>query len=522
MKRKLSLILALLIVLSMLPVFGLAETTERRTISIMCAEPTTVEDIETNYATLYLEDRMNADFVWTFLPASEWTTKLELMVTADEKLADILFGTTSELVVAKYGSNGTFIDLTPYYETSTYISAGLDVDPNFRKLVTFADGKIYSVARLQQQTHTDYGHKFFLNQTWLDNLGLAVPTTIDELTEVLRAFRDQDANGNGDPSDEIPITGTTSVQHANPLLFLMGSFTFFNTSNYLQVNDGVINVCYNTDGWREGLRYFASLYEEGLIDPLMFTQDLDQLKAVAQREGDTIVGSLSGMNSSHVFSGNPKMLEYTGTSPFIGPDGTQYAPWQSYSVTHNGFITKDCEDPQLAFDLLDLCWEKEAGMVIRYGEEGVDWEWVPEGTEGIFPDTPATFRVISDVLTGVQNKWWNVWSPLYLDYSIGDGWAKSDDPLDPSALAYATVPKLKGYIPDERVIKIIYTTEESNEIAEIKSNLDSYWKEAMTLFIIGDMDIESEWEDYLAELENIGLSKYLEVTQTAYTRVWGE
>ena len=44
----------------------------------------------------------------------------------------------------------------------------------------------------------------------------------------------------------------------------------------------------------------------------------------------------------------------------------------------------------------------------------------------------------------------------------------------------------------------------------------------MTLFIIGDMDIESEWEDYIAELENIGLSKYIEVTQAAYTRVWGE
>lgn len=113
MKRKLSLLLSLLMALSALPAFSLAEPEERRTISIMCAEPTTVEDIETNYATLYLEDRMNADFEWNFLPATEWTTKLELMVTAGEKLSDILFGSLSELVVAKYGSNGTFLDLTP-------------------------------------------------------------------------------------------------------------------------------------------------------------------------------------------------------------------------------------------------------------------------------------------------------------------------------------------------------------------------------------------------------------------------
>lgn len=90
MKRKLSLILALMMALSILPGLSLAETAERKTISIMCAEPTTLEDVETNYATLYLEDRMNADFTWSFLPASEWTTKLELMITANETLPDVL------------------------------------------------------------------------------------------------------------------------------------------------------------------------------------------------------------------------------------------------------------------------------------------------------------------------------------------------------------------------------------------------------------------------------------------------
>ena len=70
------------------------------------------------------------------------------------------------------------------------------------------DIQMYSVARLQQQTHVDYGFKFFLNKQWLENLKLEMPTTLDELTDVLRAFRDQDANGNGDPSDEIPLTGS--------------------------------------------------------------------------------------------------------------------------------------------------------------------------------------------------------------------------------------------------------------------------------------------------------------------------
>lgn len=51
----------------------------------------------------------------------------------------------------------------------------------------------------------------YLNKTWLDNLGLTYPETVEELYTVLKAFKEQDANGNGDPNDEIPISFDTSA-----------------------------------------------------------------------------------------------------------------------------------------------------------------------------------------------------------------------------------------------------------------------------------------------------------------------
>lgn len=65
-----------------------------------------------------------------------------------------------------------------------------------------SDGKSYYIGYLLSQNINTDGH-FFINRTWLDRLGLAVPTTIEELTDVLRAFRDRDPNGNG-LADEIP------------------------------------------------------------------------------------------------------------------------------------------------------------------------------------------------------------------------------------------------------------------------------------------------------------------------------
>lgn len=51
----------------------------------------------------------------------------------------------------------------------------------------------------------------FINKAWLDRLGMEMPTTVDEWYEVLKAFKEQGANGNGDPNDEIPLTGSAKT-----------------------------------------------------------------------------------------------------------------------------------------------------------------------------------------------------------------------------------------------------------------------------------------------------------------------
>ena len=49
-------------------------------------------------------------------------------------------------------------------------------------------------------------YAFIIRKDWLDRLGLEAPTTIDEWVTVLEAFRDEDANGDGNPNNEIPFT----------------------------------------------------------------------------------------------------------------------------------------------------------------------------------------------------------------------------------------------------------------------------------------------------------------------------
>ena len=79
--------------------------------------------------------------------------------------------------------------------------AGEDADPTSGLVAT--DGHTYSIGYMVGQNINTNQH-FFINQTWLDALGLETPTTLDELTEVLYAFKTQDPNGNGE-ADEVPL-----------------------------------------------------------------------------------------------------------------------------------------------------------------------------------------------------------------------------------------------------------------------------------------------------------------------------
>ena len=78
------------------------------------------------------------------------------------------------------------------------------------------------------------------------------------------------------------------------------------------------------------------------------------------------------------------------------------------------------------------------------------------------------------------------------------------------------------YVPvfrptDELIVKLSYTEDETKKLADIKTVIDEYVKEQTVAFATGKRPL-TDWDKYLAELENMGLPRYLEITQAAYDR----
>ena len=250
-------------------------TTEPIKLTIGLIPDDGVLDYDTNLYTAYLKEKTGVDIEFFYFPTTEFAQKLELMVAAQEELPDIILNMELEDTAKfSYGQQGVFLPLNEYFEQygyywqETYEKYCTEEEKNIiSSLSVSPDGNVYGFPFYEVDPTDTQVETIYINKSWCDNLGLAVPTTTDELYEVLCAFRDNDPNGNG-LKDEIPLLGYNSVDIRGDLIFILAnSFLYYNWSEYgrFALEDGKLSASYTSEAFREALRYIHKLYEENLI-----------------------------------------------------------------------------------------------------------------------------------------------------------------------------------------------------------------------------------------------------------------
>ena len=135
---------------------------------------------------------------------------------------------------------------------------------------TAQGGQIYYIP---QYSHKMSARAGFIRKDWLERVGLDVPTTVDELLEVYRAFKAQDANGNGDPNDEIPVSGREGFRWFDDL-FTMHGVSMYEGHPHWRWNEdlGIFESDQVSDEMFNAISFIKQLYDEGLMDATMPAQ----------------------------------------------------------------------------------------------------------------------------------------------------------------------------------------------------------------------------------------------------------
>lgn len=493
-----------------------------------------------NYLTTWLQDQTNVALDLVLYPAVDANQKVELMITSGADMPDLLrdMGINNDSVRYKYGKAGALIPLNDYYDQLAFffdegIAEGegkADEWMSKEDMMAFTsspDGNIYGGIGRGYTLPNSYSYRMWINSVWLDTLNLEVPTTSEELITVLTAFRDQDPNGNG-VKDEIPMVGATVPPgwRTNPIEQLMNMFIYTSsnaTQYYSQVVNGKIVPTFDTEEWRDGLRYIKGLVDDNLLSSLSWTQDGTQYSAMVsastQIVGIGVSGSIGG------FADNKK--DYEGVGALKGPDGAQWATVVPQPPSAAIAITKDCESPDLAFRLIDFGAKSLHAMIGRYGEPEVDWKYTDTGTTlydslGYKP----YFQVINNIWGQKQQKHWHG-SPLpYVQYAfVNQGEVVVGDMSSNNEYKNATaVSKLVPFAPpnEDIIFKIVYNDEEMENFNEQRASLVSYLSESMVRFVMGQLDLDKDWDTYLNELNKLKYKELVAADQIAYERTIGK
>ncbi|MDD2647286.1 MAG: hypothetical protein PHI27_01380 [Eubacteriales bacterium] len=474
------------------------------------------DDIERDWTTHAFFSRMQEKTGVTltlkqYRDYAEYQKAIDSMLTSGE-MPDAFFKaelTNSDLV--KYSASGKLIDLAPYLESCCpNLSALLASHPEWREAITLPGGVIAALPSITDVPRYDM---LWLNEKWLKNVGCEMPNTIEEFTEVLRAFRDMDANGNGDPEDELPLC----FQGPYELKLLAAAFGIvMNDYNVYLGSDGQVQFGASGDNYRKFVEWCANAYSRGLISRESFYGGATAIERVLSSASTDVLENLSVYGSFlapsvGIYVSNSESADYSVAAPFEY-EGKRV--WRDLfgEVTTGAFaITSACKDPETLLKWIDNLYSEDGAVLASVGKEGSEYllrddgTWYydtePEGSYGF--SEPAE---ISYMYTITGSGAVPFYEPIeFLKRFRMDGYVNAVE--EPSKVKpYAISPYPTVYLSAEKL----------TEIQEIQAELGECVDLSLARFVLGEEKLTDEtWAEYESELDALGRQKLVSFWQEA-------
>lgn len=511
MKKILSIVLALTMIFACCAVSASADEDIVELHAVAYLHPSTL-DLDTLKIYQEIEEKSGVHINWELYRADYDTKKQTILASGD--LPDFFFGGAS------LNENDIMLNVEYFLpledlieEYCPNITRMFETYPVTKEINTFTDGHIYSLPHYMAGQPTIYGSSF-INEAWLNNLGLDMPKTIDELTEVARHFATEDPNGNGE-QDELAIEFSSLFDANFGARVLWGAFGVHDSiDSYLALDDDN-QVIYNpsVEGYKDWIIWLHQIYEEGLVDQEFLTHSFGQYKAKSRRSVDEITGIQFGWDIGQMSNPNYNML-----MPLEGPKGYHYYTGSSIvnklAGDSNSFccltISNACKNPEAVLEWADYLYSDEYGIQAFLGAYGEGLEVKEDGTIiQIHPEDQTADNWQWAVAMSSRFVGW-ISPEIEQNFKYEDEWyAQGLGKMDFDAAYAPYVDESHNYPPAK------LTAEETNEVNNIYTDLDSI-KATFAAKWVSEGGVEDEWDTYLAELEKAGLSRYLEIYQKAY------
>ncbi len=436
---------------------------------------------------------------WQEVPAQGYDEVKNLLFASNDLPDLFVRAVLTDNDIIQYGvTSGQLLplnDMLEQYAPNFY--ALMEANPSIRQSITAPDGNIYALPRVDLSDTGRMDFKQWINKDWLAKLGLQPPTNIEEMKQVLTAFRDGDPNGNGE-KDEIPM----GIREPSSVYQLGGSFglQYQMRDTYNIDENGKLHNWLCDDAFKEYLTYLNDLYSEGLIWQDYYKNDRPQWRTNLANAAYGVMY----MPYSDVFLKVED--QYAALEPLVGPHRDQL--WSDANVgcqVGQFAISSTCKNPELALQWVDYFYSEEGAQFFAYGVEGETFYRDADGNPHLNDDiinAPEGFMTALGKINLVPG--------LYFP-SLTDN---STDGVIASKLTKEVASVFVPYLPKTIVAKPTVSLDDMDAVNAITQDLVTYRDTAVTKFILGEWGFD-KWDEYCNTLDTIGIHQLEDIYQRA-------
>ncbi|MCI1219752.1 MAG: extracellular solute-binding protein [Bifidobacterium sp.] len=473
--------------------------------------------IEKNKWVKTLEAACDCSISWQIVQQNAWAQQKSAILTSGD-VPDVSIRAFNPDDAAKFPY---FENLSPYIDKMPNVKEFFDQNPSAKRMVSDLDGNLEILPA--QFPEGGSNQHWMINKAWLDKLGLKMPTTWDELTQVLKAFKEQDPNGNG-KADEIPFDvaalGTDGFRWYTPMLAL-GSTGIVTQAqggpfqNGIYVKGGKVKEWLTSDELKETLQWYASLFKQKLIPTDALTQDGSKYgSALTGTETAATVGlafayqpaAFGSHAKEYAALPTPKANASMSDSDVVWDASGDYGKYENYHLA----VKKDDPHMDNIVKLINSLYSEKMSVQQFYGD-------IPE----LVTDEGNSSYKVSDKVFADPN----------VSYSLGGcfaGWFPDNVKIagDPNLTARkeaesAYQKAYSNYKVNEDSMPIWVKLDNADQTTFSNNNTQilNYAIPLIAKWMNGtESDYAQKWDTYVSQVNKLGLEQNVQLWQKWYDK----
>lgn len=465
-----------------------------------------------------VEKKLNIRLKYVTVPAEQARDQLGIMLSTNS-MPDIIAmpGAYDTFLISpdQLFADGQIIDLKSVEANIPDYMKIVNENPVIMKNVMDDENHIlyFGIPLFQQELGMSGG--LMVRQDWLDKFNLPMPQSIDDFLNVLRTFRNKDANGNG-KKDEIPFCGSQgSLQVIGNLIGVQETFSMVGGSG-----GNVVFGPFEEEAYKTRLKLIKTMAQEQLINENYYNFDFAMRDTWISE--DRIGAALTGLGNldkwNVMMSAHPTFLMWPMDNPKQA-DGNRYFDRtdMSKSMRHDvTMISSKAANPAKCGELLNYFYTEEGHLLTTFGVQGVTYNM----EEGNFPkytdmilrnsdglgvgDASAKYVGILGMRTFEDIR---VWAQLSLN-SPGARQANMRTWTD------TFIEKTNTPVPPAMMVQA-----DAEEFANIMADLKTYLLETIAKFTTGKLDIDKDYAKFVQTCRDLRAERALGLQDKA-VKAW--